>query len=78
MQSEEEIPKIESQLLTITISLLRQRPKNLTLKDIGLKINVSVSWLSSLLSDNPPSGAQVDRIEKLYNLLSEKPLFTNN
>lgn len=65
----------QSKLLIETIRLLKLRPRTLTLKMISDQLKVSQSWLSTLLSDQPPSGPNVDHVERLYNLLAEKPLF---
>jgi len=78
MENTPKTHSLDSALLAETIRLLKDRPRSLTLKMVSEQITVSVSWLSSLLSDDPPQGPSVDQIERLYNLLSDKPLFPRN
>jgi len=65
---------MQNSLLLTTARLLRDRPKSLSLYDLAQELSVSVSWLSSLLSDDPPEGASVTKVEKLYNRLAPSPL----
>jgi len=65
-------------LLSETIKLLRNRPRPMSLDKISEKIGVSVGWLTTLTSQHPPIGARVDAVERLYNLLADKPLFTDD
>lgn len=64
----------ETNLTDTTITLLRHRDTTLTLAIIAKKCDVSVAWLASLLSKTPPSDPSADKIQRLYEFLSGKPL----
>ena len=61
-------------LKDVTIELLRNRPKPITLAIVSKSTNLSISFLSSLLSENPPQNPGVNHIQTLYEYLNEKPL----
>jgi hypothetical protein len=62
------IPK--SELLSVTMQLLRDRPRHKTLEDISEATGLPIPWLLSLTGGNPPESPGVDRIVVLYEHLS--------
>lgn len=58
-----------------TLLLLRERPRAVTLESICDETGLSMAWLSTLIKDPPPRRPDVNRIEVLYNHLSDTPLF---
>lgn len=71
MPVENPIPRCA--LLLRTIELLRHRPRALTLETIRKDTNLSIRWLSNLISDDFGSPS-VCRVVKLYEYLSNKTL----
>lgn len=61
-------------LLSVTVDLLRHRPKTVTLDDVAAGANCTVSFLSSLLSPDPPKRPGVNAIQRLYDFLADEPL----
>ena len=61
-------------LLTKTIELLQNRSVQLTLDRVAEDCDVTASWLSLLLSKTPPAEAGVNKVQRLYEYLSGKPL----
>lgn len=61
-------------LLDTTISLLRHRDRTLTLEIISEETDVSVTWLSRLLSPKPPRDPGVNSIQRVYEFLTKTTL----
>ena len=59
-------------LLDTVIRLLRHRDKTLTLEDVAAGSDCTVSFLSSLLSPNPPKRPGVNAIQRLYEFLHDE------
>lgn len=64
------------QLYDKTVKLLRERPVTKPLRVVAAETGLTESFLNSLIvgSSKEPS---VNKIETLYNYLSDKPLFNN-
>lgn len=56
-----------------TLTLLHERPKNVTFKIIAHGTGLGTSWLSAL-SQGQIKDPSAKKLEKLYNFLSDKPL----
>lgn len=61
-------------LLDATVRLLRHRDKTLTLEDVAIGAECTVSFLSSLLSPTPPKRPGVNAVQRLYEFLANEPL----
>lgn len=61
-------------LLEKTIRLLRHRDRTLTLTSIADQVNCSVAFLSSLVSESPPTHPSVEKIQRLYEVLTGSEL----
>lgn len=67
------MPNPPVNLASHTVSLLRNRPRSVTLEQVAEGAQVKKSWLSALLAgdfDDPSA----NRIQRLYEYLAEKPL----
>lgn len=63
----------QTNLTAHTVALLRNRARSVTLANVEEKTDLKQSWLSALLYGQikEPSA---DKIQRLYEFLSEKPL----
>lgn len=62
-----------SAFYSYTLELLRNRPITLTLDRLSRETGLPEGWLLSILS-KPHISPSVDRVVKLYEYLSNKPL----
>lgn len=65
---------MQSELLTETVRLFRNRPRSETLEKIQAATGLHPGWLSSLSADPLPARPSVYMVETLYNYLSDEPL----
>lgn len=71
----EKIKLPKSRLLIRTLELLRNRPTGMTLESIAKATGLKLTWLSYIIGQNNSDvSASVDRIEVLYEFLSNKKL----
>lgn len=61
-------------LLEATIERLRERPRSLKLEDVAEGADCTVSFLSSLLSPDPPKRPGVNAVQRLYEFLTNNEL----
>lgn len=61
-------------LLLKTLDLLRNRRRTLTYEQIAVDTGLTVSFLQSLATEEPPKHASVVRIQTLYEYLSGETL----
>jgi hypothetical protein len=61
-------------LAEATIELLAHRDRTITLAKISSECDVTVAWLSTLLSETPPREPGADKIQRLYEFLTGKKL----
>lgn len=69
------MPTLEPSKLRIrAVELLRDRPMSLSLKKIAAATGLTVAWLQYFQANGDDVSANVDRVEALYNFLSQKKL----
>lgn len=56
-----------------TRQMLAERPRTLTLEELAARLDVSVNWLS-MFSRGAILNPGVNTIQRLYDLLAERPL----
>ena len=61
-------------LLETTIRLLRHRDRTITLDDVARGVDCTTSFLSHLLSSDPPQRPGVNSIQRLYEFLTDSKL----
>lgn len=61
-------------LLDTTIRLLKHRDRTVTYELIAKEIDCSIGFLSSLVSDDPPTNPGVNSIQALYEFLANREL----
>ncbi len=64
---------VEKTLFEITLKLLINRPRTITLPEIAAAIDVSQSWLNGIISGRIGDPG-VNAVERLYSYLTGKPL----
>lgn len=66
---------LNNNLRMITVTLLKNRPKDKTLPTISKDTSLSIPWLKSLLLRGYHSDSHSDKIVTLYEYLSGKKIF---
>lgn len=66
--------RLSSSLLLETRKLLINRPRTLTFNKINVDTGLTISWLNNFCSSKDDAEYGVNKIQTLYEYLSDKPL----